>query len=140
MSSGSIFDTNALVTLAQRNDFDMLRSAPTPRLVPEEVDAEMRRGASKYPSQYAAYAGALRSGLLTIVPFAVGSPEFTAFQNLRSSRTNPRKNRGEDACIALASCRPGTVIYIDDESAARKARNTLGDPTRVRSLSVLLWA
>ena len=118
-----ILDTGVLVELAQRNAFSILSAlAPElPCLVPDEVDAELRKGRDRYPAQFELYQKALRTGLLAVVAFELGSAEHRQFLSLRSQRTSPQRNRGEDACLALALAISDSFVYLADHRAQRRA-------------------
>jgi len=134
----SIFDTSVLVLLAQHDDFAALAVADEPRYVPDIVDEELAKGAPRHPAHYARYTAAKASGLLRVEELVVGSVAYAEFLRLRAARTSPSRNRGEDACVALALTLPGSCLYIDDERAANRAREELGDPARVLSSAELL--
>jgi hypothetical protein len=134
----SIFDASVLVFLAQRDAFSVLAELDAPRLVPDIVDEELCAGAQNHPTHYERYSIAKTSGLLQVTPLAIGSDAYAKFIRLRASRTSPGRNRGEDACVALALTLPGSHLYIDDVRAANRARDELMDPERVRSSAQML--
>ncbi|MBK9387528.1 MAG: hypothetical protein IPN34_22165 [Planctomycetes bacterium] len=123
--------------LAQRNAFAILSALASdlPCLVPDEVDAELCKGRDRYPSQFELYQAAIRNGLLAVVAFELGSVEHGHFLSLRNQRTSPHRNRGEDACIALALAMADSHVYLIDHRAQRRASSLL--PARVRTLSDL---
>ncbi len=129
----SILDASVLVELAGHDRFELLRGIDAPRLVPDIVDAELMAGQAKHPVQHARYAQAIAAGLITIEPLLPGGPAYTAYLRLRATRTSPARNRGEDACVALALTLPGSIVFTNDHRGASRARTELGDSTRVRS-------
>jgi predicted nucleic acid-binding protein len=133
-----IFDTSVLVLLAQRDAFGALAPAAEPRYVPDAVDEELAKGAARHPEHHARYVAAKRAGLLHVQELAVGSTAYAEFLRLRAARTSPARNRGEDACVALALTLPGSILYVDDERAANRARDELQDVARVLSSADLL--
>ena len=64
---------------------------------------------------------------------AIDSPAYAEYIRLRQRRTSPRKNRGEDSCVALALVTPGSVVYLDDGGGTRMALRELGSHARVMS-------
>jgi hypothetical protein len=136
--AASIFDASVLVLLAQRDDFAALTLADEPRYVPDVVDDELGAGAARHPEHHARYVAAKADGLVLVEELGVGSAVYAAYLRLRASRTSPARNRGEDACVALALTLPGSILYMDDARAANRARDELGDPARVLSSAELL--
>ena len=136
--AASILDASVLVLLAQRDELGLLAGLDEPRLVPDIVDEELCAGAQKHRTHYERYSSAKASGLLQVMPLAIGSDAYGEFIRLRSSRTSPGRNRGEDACVALALTLPDSHLYLDDARAASRARDELGNPERVRSSAWIL--
>jgi predicted nucleic acid-binding protein len=133
-----ILDSSVLVTLAHRDAFATLSSLAGPALVPDIVDDELSGGAKKHPVDHGRYQAARDAGLFRIEPLKIGTAAYAEYLRLRKLRVSPARNRGEDACIALALTLPGSHIYVDDSSAANRARTELKDPTRIVSSAQLL--
>ena len=129
----SILDASVLVELARRDRFELLRARDSPRLVPDIVDEELRKGRDKHPEHHARYAKAVAEGLISVVALSPGEAAYAEYLRLRSARTSPARNRGEDACVALAITQPGSIVLTNDDRGARRARVELGDPARVRT-------
>lgn len=127
----SILDASVLVELAQRDRFELLRALGEPRLVPDIVDDELRKGKAKHPEHFGRYEQALAAGLISVVPLRPGEAAYAEYLRLRSPRTSPARNRGEDACVALAITWPGAIVYTNDDRGTTRARAELGDPARV---------
>ena len=133
----SIFDASVLVRLAQEDAFERLRATPEPRLVPDEVDEELRNGAHAHPEHAARYEAAKAAGLLRVHDILEGSAARAHFLRLRSTRTSPMRNRGEDACVALALTLPDSFLYMEDGSGTRRAIRELGSADRIRASDFL---
>jgi predicted nucleic acid-binding protein len=131
--AASILDASVLVALAEQDRFELLRGIDEPRLVPDIVDEELALGQAKHPEHYARYAQAIAAGLITVAPIRPGERAYDEYLRLRSTRTSPARNRGEDACVALALALAGSVVFTNDHRGASRARTELGDSTRARS-------
>ena len=129
----SILDTSVLVELARQGRFELLRVLGEPRLVPDIVDAELGSGKDRHPEHHARYARALAEGLMSVVAMQPGESAYDEYLRLRLARTSPARNRGEDACVALAITLPGSIVFTNDDRGAKRARIELGDPARVRA-------
>lgn len=126
-----ILDSSVLVELAGQDRFQLLHGMAGSRLVPDIVDGELAAGQAKHPQQFARYTQAVAEGLITIVPIQPGSQAYAEYLRLRSTRKSPARNRGEDACVALALTLPGSIVLVNDHRGAARARMELGDATRV---------
>lgn len=128
-----ILDSSVLVELAGQDRFQLLHGIAGSRLVPDIVDGELAAGQARHPQQFARYMQAVAEGLVTVVPIQPGTQAYAEYLRLRSTRTNPARNRGEDACVALALTLPGSIVLVNDHRGASRARTELGDATRVRT-------
>jgi predicted nucleic acid-binding protein len=132
-----ILDTGILIELAQRDAFALLSglAGDLPCFVPDEVDAELQRGKARHTDHFARYQQALSDRLLLVVGLELGSPEHQEFLRLRVSRTSPQRNRGEDACLALALTWVDSFVYLIDPRARNRATRLV--PVQLRSLEDL---
>lgn len=126
-------DSSVLVELAGLDRLQLLETLPGPRLVPDIVDGELAAGKAKHPEQHARYARAVSDGLVQVVRILPGEQAYAEYLRIRSTRSSPMRNRGEDACVALALTLPGSIVLVNDHRGAAKARTELGDATRVLS-------
>jgi hypothetical protein len=133
-----ILDANVIVSLCQRQALGKLALLPGPWLVPQLVEEEVTSHEHKYPDQVRQYQEALKAGVLQVAPMPPGSHEEQEFMRLRSKRSSPQRNRGDDACVALAMSLPGSTLWTGDHKAAARARVELGEPARVRTREELL--
>lgn len=132
-----IVDTGVLVELAIADAFALLDGLiDLPCLVPDEVDAELEKGRGRHPVHFARYQAALQAGRLVVVSLVVGTPAHAEFLRLRATRTSPQRNRGEDACLALALTSTDDLVYLIDQRARNRALAML-PPARVRGLADL---
>jgi predicted nucleic acid-binding protein len=127
----SILDASVLVELARQDGFELLRALGEPRLVPDVVDEELRSGKHKHPEHHARYAQAIAAGLISVVRLQPGEVAYAEYLRLRSTRTSPARNRGEDACVALAITSPENIVFTNDDRGAARARAEPGEPARV---------
>jgi len=134
----SITDTSVLVLLAQRDSFSVLARLALPAIVPDIIETEeILPAAAKHPEHVQRYQLAKQSGLFRLEPLLGAA--YGDYLRLRKRRSSPARNRGEDACVALALLYPGSVIYLDDDRGANRARDELGDPARVKTSADLPW-
>jgi hypothetical protein len=132
-----LLDSNVIVTLCQCGQLLALSRGPHPFWVPEQVDDELTAHPGKYPVQQQQYEEAKAQGLLVVIELPYGSAEYTEYSRLRTTRVNPVRNRGEDACVAVALVRTSTLVCTGDIQGAHRARQELGS-SRVRSQEDLL--
>lgn len=132
-----LLDANVIVTLCQRGRLKDLSKEPHPFWVPEQVDDELTAHPDKYPVQQQQYEEAKAQGLLVVIELPYGSAEYTEYARLRKVRVNPARNRGEDACVAVALIRTNTLVCTGDNQGIHRAKQELGDH-RVRSREDLL--
>lgn len=131
----SILDTCVLVKLAQLDDLVALKRLKLPAATTDIVDGEMTAERNKYPDA-ARYETARDAGMIAIHSLSVGSPAYAEFLRLRGARTNPRRNRGEDSCVALAIVTPGSFVYLDDHRGTNMATRELGVPRVLNSSAI----
>lgn len=128
----AVFDTSVLVNLAHGDRFGALARLSSDRVVTDIVDGELLSGRSRHPVDVERYDAAKSGGLLRVEEIVVGSAAYGEYLRLRARRVNPVRNRGEDSCIALALTVPESVVFVDDQHAAKRAREELGAAERVR--------
>ena len=133
-----IVDANVIVTLCQRGALEALARGNPPFWVPEQVDDELTARPDKYPAQVQQYEAAKAQGLIVVMPVTPGSPEYSEYDRLRRKRGNVARNRGEDACVALALIHPGTLVCTGDANGLNRATMELGGAARVKNREELL--
>jgi len=132
-----LLDTNVIVTLCQRGELKALSKGPYPFWVPEQVDDELTAYPDKYPEQLRQYEEAKAQGHIIVIELPLGSKEHSEYLRLRRARVNPARNRGEDACVAVALIRTDSLVCTGDTQGANRAKQELGS-SRVRTREDLL--